>query len=110
MYLLLRLPRSLRQLSVSSFYLDRFLLLTRDQELAIYFSAVHCVLDVCPFPIVVVRMALIPHQCAGTAGKMCSHFLPAKDKDCHMFSINYLGKSCTADGCYEDCQDGTREK
>ena len=40
-----------------------------------------------------------------TAGKVCSGFLPAKVKDCHMLCTNCVGKCCTASGHCAYCHD-----
>ena len=55
-------------------------------------------------------MASTPHQCPGTASKVCNRFLPADDKDSHMLYFNCYGKSCTAHERCMDCHDWTDDK
>ena len=80
-----------------------FLVLACDQELLIYFQLFTVI--TCLFPFIVVRMDSTPNQCSGMAGEVCSHFLPAKDKNSHKLCINCHGKCCTADDCCEDYHD-----
>ena len=55
-------------------------------------------------------MVPLPRQCPGVAGKVCNHFLPAKENDPHRLCTASLGKTCDIEDCCEDCHDWPDEK
>ena len=54
-------------------------------------------------------MVSSPCKCSGTVGKVCSQFLPAKDKDPHLLSMNCRSKECIVDDCCGDCHNWSDE-
>ena len=52
-------------------------------------------------------MASTPHQCLVVAGKVCNHFILAKDNDSHTLCTNCHGKCFTSDDCCADCHNWT---
>ena len=49
-------------------------------------------------------MVSLPCQCPGTAGKVCNHSLPARDKN-HLLCTSCRSKEHNVDDCCSDCHD-----
>ena len=95
-------------ISVFYFYFSSCPFLVYDQELIIYFS---CAMQFCSdFSLFCSKMASTPHKYPGVAGKICNHFLPAKDKSSHWLCSNCHGKIYSADDHCSDCHNWTDEK
>ena len=59
--------------------------------------------------VVNLEMTALPCQCPGTAGKVCTRFLPAKDKDPHLLCTNCRHKECNAEDLCGECHNWSDE-